>query len=549
MSFIKKKYLILLCVLSALLLSLSWPLNGFPFLVFISLVPLIIVIEEIKKNPDRFTALATLRYSYITFLIWNALTTWWIWHSTVVGALIAIFVNSLFMAIVVQIAAFVRGKLENNIIGIAIFPIFWIAFEYLHQLWDLSWSWLNLGNVFASHTAWVQWYEYTGIHGGSLWIILVNILIYFLIKPYLYKQPATRKNQKAITIFLVLALIIPAAASLIRYYTYKERHNPVNIVVLQPNLDPYKEEYQLTVEQVIDRLFSDKAISLIDTNTNFIIAPESVLQEGLFEDEFAYSKSIKSIKEILKTHSPQAHFISGASTFRMLKPYEPKGPSARRYNKDDDLYYEAFNTALFMDSMAVPQTYHKSKLVPGVEQMPFSEIIKPIENLAIDLGGTVGSLGKSAERVVYKKSKIPVSAIICYESIYGEFTAEFVKNGAQLIFIITNDGWWENTPGHKQHFAYAKLRAVETRRSIARSANTGISCFINQRGDVIEKTSYWTRDVIKNELNANDEITFYVKHGDYIGKSFTFISILLIFIAILMFFAKKKTSLKNKISK
>ena len=130
------------------------------------------------------------------------------------------------------------------------------------------------------------------------------------------------------------------------------------------------------------------------------------------------------------------------------------------------------------------QLYHKSKLVVGVENMPFTHLFKPIEKLAINLGGTVGTIGTSKERTVFVRERdhLKVAAVICFESIFGEFCTKFVRNGAQLFFIITNDGWWKDTPGHKQHMAYARLRTIECRRSIARSANTGISAFINQRG-------------------------------------------------------------------
>ena len=121
-----------------------------------------------------------------------------------------------------------------------------------------------------------------------------------------------------------------------------------------------------------------------------------------------------------------------------------------------------------------------------------------------------------------------MAPVICYESIFGEYVTGYVQKGAELIFIITNDGWWKNTPGYKQHMSFARLRAIETRRSIARSANTGISCFINQRGDVSQPTGWWVDAAIKGTINANDEITFYVKYGDYIARISLFVSALLL---------------------
>ena len=188
--------------------------------------------------------------------------------------------------------------------------------------------------------------------------------------------------------------------------------------------------------------------------------------------------------------------------------------------------------------------YHKSKLTPGVETIPSWGILKPIEKLAIDLGGTVGTLGTDNEILVFTDAKKrKVVPIICYESVYGEFVVKTIRDGATMIFVITNDGWWGNTPGHRQHFLFSILRAIETRRSIARSANTGISVFINQRGDVFQQTAYWEPTVIKQQINANDKLTYYVKNGDYIARVSVFISVLVLLISLIQGFLKKKKSL------
>jgi apolipoprotein N-acyltransferase len=163
------------------------------------------------------------------------------------------------------------------------------------------------------------------------------------------------------------------------------------------------------------------------------------------------------------------------------------------------------------------QLFHKSKLVPGVEKMPYPQLFGFLQDLAIDMGGTSGSLGVQDEPSVFSSSIGKVAPVICYESVYGEYVAEYILKGAQWIAIITNDGWWGNTPGYRQHVQYARLRAVEVRRSIARSANTGVSCFINQCGDISQATPYWQDAVINQSINKNNEITFYAKHGDYIG--------------------------------
>jgi len=149
--------------------------------------------------------------------------------------------------------------------------------------------------------------------------------------------------------------------------------------------------------------------------------------------------------------------------------------------------------------------------------------------LVFDLGGTTGSLGRQEEPTNFKlKNNWEVAPVICYESVFGEYLTKYVEKGAGIIVIITNDGWWRNTPGYKQHLSFARLRAIESRRSIARAANTGISAFINQRGDLLQTTEWWTEDAIKGTLNSSNEITFYVKYGDYIARISLFMSGLLL---------------------
>ena len=212
------------------------------------------------------------------------------------------------------------------------------------------------------------------------------------------------------------------------------------------------------------------------------------------------------------------------SSWRLLRK-DALTSTARKFPQSD-AYYDMYNAAIQVGAADQPQVYHKSKLVQGVEKMPFASILKPLEDFALDLGGTIGSLGSQDESSVFQSafSDFKVAPVICYESIYGEYVASYVQKGANLIFIMTNDGWWDDSPGYKQHLAYARLRAIENRRSIARSANTGISCFINQRGDILNATDWWQEAVIQGTLNANHELTVYTKAGNYLARLASFIA-------------------------
>ena len=544
---LKKTHLYLLSLLSGLLLTFGWPANGLPFLLFIGFVPLLLIEEHIYNNKENFNNFSFFGYSYIAMFIWNLLTTYWIYFSTAFGAALAIICNAMFMALVLSFFHYSRRVLKHNSAYI-IFIIFWITFEYLHLDWDLSWSWLNLGNGFANYPALVQWYEYTGAFGGTLWILLVNFMIFYTIKLFISKE----KTLKSRLLFLAGCgdlILIPIITSVCIYYTYGNNGKPVNVVVVQPNIDPYNEKFGgMPSEKQIEK-FLKLARLKTDNNTDLLIGPETAIPEGVWENELEVSRSIDSLKHFLKTH-PQLSILIGMSSYKMFEKGEHISETARIYDvvDNDTLWIDAYNTAILLDTSLNIQVYHKSKLVPGVEKMPFPKLLKPLEKFAFDLGGTTGSLGVQDERsVLYSCDGIIKAApVICYESIYGEYVSEYVKNGANIICIITNDGWWENTPGHKQHCNYARLRAVETRRDIARSANTGISCFINQRGDVSDATSWWKDDVIRKNLLLNEEKTFYVKYGDYIARTALYMSAVILFYIIFLSVSLRLKSIRKK---
>jgi len=508
--------LFLLSLLSGLLLAFAWFPNGFTLLIFIAFVPILIVENAVYQASGHYKSLTLIACSYLTFFVWNVITTWWIKNASLGGAAMAIVSNALLMTIVFTAFHNVKKRVGEKW-GYVIFISFWMTFEFLHLDWDLTYPWLTLGNVFANDNSWVQWYEYTGAFGGSLWVLVLNVLI--------FKVQSSKITVQSLA-FILSSVIIPIGLSyLIKPdETVKET---CNVVVVQPNIDPYNEKFSGNIEEQIKRML-DLADKKIDSTTDYVLFPETALTEYIWENEICESMSIQQLQAYLKKH-PQLKIVIGASTVKRYKPTEQPSATARKF-ADADEYYDNYNTALQLDSSGRIQIYHKSRLVPGVEKMPFPFIFKYFENFALDLGGTTGSLGSQDERTVFvspdKQTK--TAPVICYESIYGEFVGEYISNGAQFISIITNDGWWGDTPGYKQHLKYGALRAIETRKWIARSANTGISCFINPKGELLQTTKWWQPAVIAQKIELNNTQTFYTRYGDYIARAAFYSSLLLL---------------------
>jgi len=524
-------------LIGGLILALAWPVSGLGWstLLFIGFIPFLFLEKNIAEDSHDSKNFRLFNYTFLMLFVWNILTTWWIYYASFGGAAMAVITNSFFMALVLLLFHVTRKK-AGDFIGYFSLILYWLAFEYIHLNWDLTWPWLTLGNGFATSHLYIQWYEYTGALGGSLWILSINLLLFTILT----------KGRNFIRIAGMLKLILlPALFSILITANYKTpNEGNINVVVVQPNIDPYNEKFSgLTPQEQLQKMLA-LAEEKIDANTDYLVGPETSLVNEMIEAELEESPAIVDIRAFLKKH-PQITFVTGASTIKEYKPGETVSATARKWKGAEVEYvYDSYNTAIQIDTTKNIQLYHKSKLVPGVEKMPFPALMKPLEKFAINLGGTAGSLGMQEERSVFTSmnKKAVIGSIICYESVYGEFVGEYVNKGANILCIITNDGWWEDTPGYKQHLAYATLRAIETRRSIVRSANTGTSCFISPIGEISEPTKWWEPASIKQTVVLNSAKTFYTLHGDYIGKSALLSAMgLLIYLILLRFKLVKKS--------
>lgn len=519
--FVVKRYqLLLLSILSGLLLFVAWPVSPLTFTIFFALVPLLLAADIATKKNQFF--LVTL----LALFIWNATTTWWIWNSTDVGSIAAIIANSLLMCLPWW-GYFTFKKTYGKRGGYVALIAFWMLFEYIHLNWQLSWPWLTLGNVYATHPNWVQWYEYTGVSGGTLWILVANITLKEIVVKFQKRGSSqwSMVNGKNVA-FAIGFIIIPFIISFYIQINDIKTIVPTtrsNVLIIQPNIDPYQKFNSSSLAQQIQILVSLSEKN-IDSSTMLVVWPETAMSAQESQDNIASNEIYKPIFNFINQH-PAITIISGIETYKMYGT-EKSTLTARLAGNGN--YYDVFNAAIAIKANQQMQFYNKSKLVPGVESLPtFLNFLGPIFE---KFGGSTGGYGKSDSSKVFIEIGNPyiVAPVICYESIYGEYVSSYVQRGANIITIITNDGWWGNTPGHKQHLQYARLRAIETRRWVARSANTGISAVINDRGEILE-TQPWNKEaVLKYNIPISTAATFYVAYGDYLYKIAAVFSALLL---------------------
>jgi apolipoprotein N-acyltransferase len=509
-----------LSTLGGALLALGFPPLPFPFLMFVGWVPFLWMQSEMKdENGWR-----VFKYAYHGFIIWNILSTYWVGNSAFLAGLFAITANALLMSVPFVLFHYSRRYLPR--LSYLILIAYWLSFEYVHLRWELTWPWLTLGNAFSRFPSWAQWYEYTGVFGGSLWVLVVNILLW------------QRKWIAA-----AAAILIPLGVSLTMYYMYQEQGGePVEVVVVQPNYEPHYEKNGSSDSEQLGR-FLALADSALGPETRYVIFPETSF--GPIRDKDLGLEPVTGrIKSWVNRH-PGMSLITGLTVYRVFEPGEAHTRNARELVRGGKtvFHYESYNAATQFDAGGTEYPiYKKSKLVPGAETMPYSQYLFFLKPIMEKLDGSTAGLGTQPRRSnLVSPQGLSAAPIICYESVFGEFHAGYVRAGAQFGAIVTNDGWWDDTPGHRQHLHYASLRAIETRRDIARSANTGISAFINQRGDILQPTRYGEAAAVRGSVRPSDRITFYVQWGDLIGR----ISLFLSLIFLLNFIAK---SLTNRVS-
>lgn len=522
---LKTWHRLLAVLLSVVLLSLGWwGASGLTMLV--ALVPLLIISEGYSDSRRDWWRMCG--WAALTFLLWNAATIWWVWIAAPIGPITAGIVGTFY-----NLCGFMMyhyaSKRAHRALAYTLLVSIWIATEWAYNSADvMTFPWLLLGHGFSNDIWAVQWYEYTGIFGGTLWVLCSNVAIFELLRK--------RSVQRIVGVSLIL--FMPIIISLSLYFSYTPSGKQVEMSVVQPNIPCYDDE-RLAAGIVDPSAMVYDLMDEVPATSQFVLLPESAL---------AYFPAIGSVnEEATERYAPMlkrlhAHpessmkLIVGASTVRYYDDIE--ATETARHDEDFG-YYDMYNAAFLVDSEGdVEQIYHKQKLVIGVEATPFRSLLK---NFKVDLGGVSGQLGWGEQHIVFEGGDTKIGPAICYEGLYGDHYAGFVREGAEAMAVISNDGWWGDTPGHRRLFDFCRLRAIETRRSVARSANTGISGFISPRGDVVGERLEWDeRGVITEEVELRDDVTFYVMSGDLVARIATYIAALAV-----LYFVAYRVKRKN----
>lgn len=524
-------------ILGGISLSLSFP--PFPFfpLAFLSFTLILNGIEkELSNNNFKF-----FFKFYLTFFLYHTISNWWIssfQENTDPYLMISGFVLDLFHPLFFIIPMYVYLRIRKNynkLLSILFFPIIWVSWEYFHSIGELSYPWLAVGNTQINNSYFVQIADIFGVWGVSLVIVYINVLIYLFIDNYLTNK---RISYKSIIIVICL-FIICYTYGYIRYNENKDesfyKEKQIKISVIQPNINPWNKWISGPIDQITNNMRIQDSLNKVD-KSELSIWPET----AILRINKSYNKDLNLpyIQNWLSLNNISV--LSGFIHTYEYKENDHKQLSAN-FNSIDSVWEENFNSAILINGNEVfEKIYHKSKLTPFAERIPNLNYFSFLsEYLEWGVGISSWGLGQEQFNLEFENQnkKVNIAPIICIESIYPNFVREFTKKGANIISIITNDAWYDGTPGPIQHFNIARMRAIENRRYIARSANSGISGFISPNGEVIKSMKNMEKGGISYSLPILTEKSFYVEYGDILTISLLSLTVI---IYLLSFILKRK---------
>ncbi len=480
-----------LAILSGGLIGLSYPPLHLGFLAWFGFLPLI----HIVLNSKPFEA---AKYSYLSSITANIISLNWIGNNSgagfwvVLASLIgAVLYLGVFWAGFGSVSSWFHNRTKT---GMILFPFLWVLMEWIRSIGSMGFPWINLALTQSQFLPVLQSMDYTGGYGVSFILIVLNLGFYYTI---------ISKTAIKHLIFTVgfFALIWSYGLLRIQHIESISDSREFSVAIVQPNIDPnekWEREHRKKTYSIMHTLL-DSALLL---NPDLVIWPETALPTYL---RLSSSSRKPLVQRIEKYGIP---LITGTVDIKR------DSISNRQY----------YNSTMLLRPDGTYEMYHKIQLVPFAEYIPLSGYFPSLKKLNFGQG----NFHHGSEFTLFETDSVHFSNVICYESSLPNVVRGFVNNGARLITIQANDGWLGNTAGPYQHFELARLRAIENRVPVARSANTGISGIILPTGRVTNKVPLNKTEVIQGSIPIHEEISYYAKNGDWFVLFSTLIVLTLI---------------------
>jgi apolipoprotein N-acyltransferase len=515
----------LLLLLSGVLLGLAYPPNPIGLFGSVGLVPLLLALER-ATSWGRF-----LRWSYLSLVVFSALSSWWIgsWQAKtdpflMISCVLLIVIHPFFFMVALVAYRWVRLR-RGVLFALAFLPFFWCGGEYLHALSDASYPWLTLGNTQTYNLYYIQFMEFTGVWGVSFLLLVQNsVFVAMIISLGMEPRHQSRMFRTGMTV--LAATLVPPF--LWGFYVLgakepKLPHRTITVTVVQPNVDPWEKWNKADTTDHIGLNVGLSARSPLAKATEMYLWAENAIPYPITQpgNEDRRARMEAAVEEL-------GHpVMSGFPDYVVYRPGDQPPTTARpgvtfdaeTGRMDTTFRWDYFNSVgLWVPGKGLTGAYHKMQLVPFGERIPFADDLPFLTGLlSWDVGISAWAKGTTIHTfsVPVRDTITKAASVICFESIYPNIVRKFVDSGANFLTIITNDGWYLGPPGPLQHERIAIMRAIETRRAIARAANTGISCFVSPYGAISHETTEGVTTTTTGTIELRDDRTLYVRWGDW----------------------------------
>lgn len=501
------------------------------FLGFIAFIPLLIAADRVlqREKPLLVFALQVL----ITMLAFYSVVYFWVLQTANMGFVIGYFIVIPFVLFLSPyILLLKRGSKFSSLY----FIVAWLTIEMIQSNYRLGSPFFNLGNNLGANPKIIQWYEYTGTAGGTLWVLAVNILVFSLGKKLLINRQKWTKHAIAV----LGAIIIPIIISIIIFNNYREKGTSSEVLIIHPSTDNRDVKYRINIYELMD-IYLDIMIPELTENTEYVVLPETAITNAGWIKDYNRNLVFQHFRE--KTASyPNLKLITGAITYEAIPDVEKikdyKEIPGIRYSEKYLTWYYTYNAALQIEQKQPTQIRAKEGLVPYQEYAPYPTLLPYISPVGIDFQF---SRRENNREVFVAKYGEKTAALICYEVVLEKLFYKAARKGAEAFFVLLNEGWYSDPKVPKQFLQLSVIRAIENRRYITHSSNMGISAFINQRGEIIARTESKQPDFLKQEIKKNKSKTIFTSAGNYIGIG----AICLMALIGIGSFVKKKSSTLN----
>ncbi len=487
-----------LLVLSAVLFALSFPnlLNewGFFPVAFICLTPIFIVIHNAGWLRTVFYGMF---YGYICYVLFNYwLSTFHPLAIVIVPVIYAVYFLVLFPFLKLAGTLFPKW-------GFIVQAGVWLAYEYFRTLGFLGYPYGNLGYSQYLFRPFIQISSVTGFWFVSLLVVLPSVFLGNALRDGLREFVNNIKKQR-IFIYVYAALFV--AVLIFGLFSPKDFSDArqIKLGFVQHNADTWKggvKTYESNMNKMIE--LSKKALEE-DPSIEMMIWSETAFVPGIdyhsrYRTEPEKYRLVKELKEFFATQD--IPYVIGNDDGQL----EP--------DENGDLKRVDYNAVLLYDG-DLQATYRKTHLVPFTENFPYQKQMPRFYQALRDHDFHFWK--KGTEYTVFDAAGVKFSTPICFEDVFGYLSREFVNNGAQMIVNLTNDSWSGSIPAEMQHMAMAVFRAVETRRTVVRGTNAGITCTIEPDGEITNIIRPFEENYMIASVPVYDKIyTLYLAWGDW----------------------------------